>query len=375
MLCGGFPPQIDGIGDYTWHLGRELARLGHPIQVLTSRIFGDKQNTLPAITPPSPGSGVTVSRCFDPHRPATLRGLQDHLAHDLDWLVLQYNPFGFGPRGFTPWLITALREIRRRMGLAVMFHETFVPPWPWRFAIMRLWQLPQFWALTHLAHTIFVSSERWITQVHAFKRQASCIHLPVGSNLPRCPSPKAEARRRLGIAPDTTVLGAFGSAHVTKMPHLIGVAARAVKTHFPNTMVLSIGRGGPTLRLACAGVEFRDEGVRSPDEAALCIRAMDVMLAPFVDGLATRRGSAIAALQQGVPVCSTVTPWTDRLLVEPPWTGIRLCPPDEPETYAENAVGLVVDPPSGEEIRRRHDKVFGWPKIAQRLLESLGVTG
>jgi glycosyltransferase involved in cell wall biosynthesis len=377
LLCGGFPPQIDGIGDYTWHLSRELARQRCPVQVLTSeQRLQDKDvlsRSLDSTASAAAHAGITVTRCFDPDRPATLRSLEDHLAPDLDWLVVQYNPFGFGPRGYNPWLIQVLTAIRRRTRtrVAVMFHETYVPAWPWKFTVMRLWQWPQFVALTRLAHAIFVSSERWIGQIHACTPRAACIHLPVGSNLPRCPHSKEEARQRLGIDPETRVLGAFGSGHVSKLSQLVRVAAEAVGRRYPDTLLLSVGKGGRALRAECPGVNFRDEGPLPPEEAALRIRAMDVMLAPFIDGLSTRRGSAIAALQHGVPVCSTATPWTDRLLVDPPWAGIRLCAPDQPDAYAQNALDLIAHPPSGDEIRQRHDTVFGWPNITGRLLAFL----
>ncbi len=38
---------------------------------------------------------------------------------------------------------------------------------------------------------------------------------------------------------------------------------------------------------------------------AEAIAAMDIMLNPFTDGISTRRGSALAALQQGVPLVTT----------------------------------------------------------------------
>ncbi|MBV9489933.1 MAG: hypothetical protein JO069_09440, partial [Verrucomicrobia bacterium] len=218
---------------------------------------------------------------------------------------------------------------------------------------------------------IFVSSERWIGQIYACTPRAACIHLPVGSNLPCCPSSKTEARQRLGIDPEAKVLGAFGSGHVSKLSHLVKLAAQAVQRRFPDAILLSVGKGGRALRADCPGLNFRDEGPLPPEEAALRIRAMDVMLAPFADGLATRRGSAIAALQHGVPVCSTVTRWTDRLLVDPPWAGIRLCAPDQPDVYARNALELIAQPPSAEEIRQRHDAVFGWPNLAGHLLAFL----
>lgn len=144
LLCGGFPPQIDGIGDYTWNPSRELVAQGcSAVQVLTSTHSSDENEILPrsaaGLFSASADAEITVTRCFDPERPATLRSLRNHLTPGLDWLVVQYNPFGFGPRGFNPWLIAALGELRGCIRVAVMFHETYVPAWPWKFTAMRFW--------------------------------------------------------------------------------------------------------------------------------------------------------------------------------------------------------------------------------------------
>src|SRR5580704_2955425 len=124
LLCGGFAPSIDGIGDYSWCLSRSLASQGHQVTVFTS--YGPKVD---------PGQGVCIIPCFDPNRPATIRTFPEVLKGEpaFDWLIVQYNPFSFGPRGLNPWLIPALVCIKRATRLAVMFHETCVPCWPWKF--------------------------------------------------------------------------------------------------------------------------------------------------------------------------------------------------------------------------------------------------
>jgi hypothetical protein len=118
---------------------------------------------------------------------------------------LSTRPLGAKPKepGQIPSAIPKGALLHR---IAVMFHETYAPAWPWKFTIMRLWQWPQFVALTRLAHVIFVSSERWIGQIRACTPQLACIHLPVDSNLPRCPHSRKEAQQRLGIGPETNTL-------------------------------------------------------------------------------------------------------------------------------------------------------------------------
>src|SRR5258707_3379173 len=128
LLSGAFPPQFDGIGDHSWWLSEELANQGQEVTVFTS--FAPAR--------PQPAN-VDVICCFDATKPRTISDLSSAVrrAGRLDWLVVQYNPFSFGPRGFSPCLLPALRMTG--IPVALMFHETYVPLWPWRHTLMRLW--------------------------------------------------------------------------------------------------------------------------------------------------------------------------------------------------------------------------------------------
>src|ERR1700751_3323296 len=99
LLSGAFPPKFDGIGDHTWWLSQALAELHQEVTVLTSHA----QNR------PQPAN-VEVVSFFDVSRPKTvsqaLRALDP--TNRFDWLIVQYNPFSFGRRGFAPWLVPGL---------------------------------------------------------------------------------------------------------------------------------------------------------------------------------------------------------------------------------------------------------------------------
>jgi len=55
--------------------------------------------------------------------------------------------------------------------------------------------------------------------------------------------------------------------------------------------------------------------VLAGDDVGDHLMSADCILAPFVDGLSTRRGSVVAAFQHGIPVVSTSSIWTDHLLL------------------------------------------------------------
>lgn len=364
ILSGAFPPQFDGIGDHTWRLSQELAARGQEITVFTS---------LGPARPKPPG--VDVVGCFDPNKPQTIQKLPHalHEAGRFDWLVLQYNPFSFGPRGFAPWLVGALGKARTP--LALMLHESYVPVWPWRFTLMRLWQYPQFALLVKMARALFVSTERWLPQVRRCTTRR-CLALPVGSNLPALPLSKGEARAKLGFPADALLLGTFGFTHVSKRTEWVGATARRIHKRFPRTQVLTVGQTSDSLRLACGAVPVHEHGLLPGPEASLRLRAMDLFLAPLVDGMSPRRGSVIAALQHSLPVCSTFREYTDRFLLDFVSPAFSLTPGDNETLFTQAALEmaetLVEQPDLGNDLVKFHDKYFAWPVIAHRLIAELG---
>jgi glycosyltransferase involved in cell wall biosynthesis len=368
LLCGGFPPAIDGIGDYSWCLSHSFASQGHQVTVFTS--YGPKLK---------PDQGVTVIPCFDPNRPATIRTFPKILEGKpaFDWLIVQYNPFSFGPRGFNPWLVPSLVRVKRATKVAVMFHETCVPSWPWKFTAMFLWQYPQFVALSFLASRVFVSTERWIRQLRRFNPKIVCHHLPVGSNLPFCALTKEEARARLNLPNDAILLGAFGSAHGSKMLDWVSAAARAVYQRFPRASIFYIGQDGRRIREISDGTPLLDVGCLSAEEAASGIRAMDLLLAPFSDGISTRRTSAMSALQHGVPLCSTISKWSDSVFREARIPALSLCEPTSIEEYVccvlRVAEQILENADFGNNLRDLYETRFSWPVISKSLLRHLSM--
>jgi glycosyltransferase involved in cell wall biosynthesis len=363
LLSGGFPPQFDGIGDHTWWLSQELANQGHEVVVFTSFV---PERPKPA--------GVGVICCFEPEKPRTIQSLPDtlHAAGEFDWLIVQYNPFSFGPRGLAPWLLSALRKIK--IPLALMFHETYVPLWPWRFTVMRLWQYPQFVLLVQMARVVFVSTGRWLPQVARWTRK-HCSVLPVGSNLPRCELTRAEAKAKLGFPPETLLLGIFGFAHISKRIEWVGAAARRIYDRYPKTQLLSVGQPSDELLTACGPVPVHQHGFLPATEASLRLRAMDLFLAPFVDGISSRRTSVVSAFQHGVSICSTYQKHSDALLRDLVSPALSLTTCDAEGHFTESALEMARRNRQranlGEDLAGFHDQNLSWPIIAQRLIAEL----
>jgi glycosyltransferase involved in cell wall biosynthesis len=363
LLSGAFPPQFDGIGDYSWWFSQALAELGHGVTVFTS--FPEDR--------PKPLK-VDVVCCFDPLRPQTIGELPKATreAGPFDWLIVQYNPFSFGPRGFSPKLVPALREVA--IPIAVNFHETYVPLWPWPYTAMRVWQYPQFAFLVRASRRHFVSTERWVPQVRRWTKKPSFV-LPVGPNLPRSELTKTEARAKLGLPADGLILGVFGFSHGSKRTDWVGAAARRIHARHPQTRILSVGQIGEKLATVCGPVPIDCHPSLPGAEVSVRLRAMDLFLAPLTDGISTRRGSIIAAFQHGLPVCSTVRAHSDQLLRDLASPALSLVPADDEDRFLRAAEELadkcLLNPNLGSDMAKLHDDHFAWPVIAQRLIAIL----
>jgi len=372
FCSAAYPPDLDGIGDYTWWLaGATAQEMGSPVSVITRRGKHLPQDGVQVVTP------------FDPSRLDSVRNLSQAVATEKpDWIIFQYNPFSWGKRGWCPGVPRALREVKKlnpTVRIAVMFHETTVPRWPWRFMIMRRWQRPLFRAVCDLADVAFASSERYVSQIERIGYPGKVVHLPVGSNLAASGLSCGEARRVLGLPTDIPFIGVFGSAHESRLLDWIAEAFRALQSRFTKAKLLYVGPHGNAIADVLGGREnLIDLGVQRADRAGICLSAMDLLLAPFSDGISTRRGSAIAAFQNGVPVATTITKWTDSVFRNNPMHSLLLSDAATAGDFARQTVhwAQFLDVPETvasyrDEMRGFHDQTFAWRVIARGLLGSL----
>ena len=195
-----------------------------------------------------PCEGVEVNPFFANTKPQSIRGTPGLIARgrSIDWLVVEYNPFGFGRFGYCPWLVSMLRYLKRsrQCRVAVMFHETQMPSRPFKSWVMRQWQNRQLRSLARLADAIFVSTTRWEAEIKEVFSKAVCHHLPVGSNLPCFKLSMETAREKLMIPSDTLVIGMFGSSHPSRMTDWMSSAVRGAASLQDKLVVLYVGRDG-----------------------------------------------------------------------------------------------------------------------------------
>ena len=292
-------------------------------------------------------------------------------------IVLQYNPFCFARWGFAPWLpiwILALRLSRHRPRIAVMVHEPYVPMESWRWVLMGAWQHLQLAAVRIGADSVFASIDPWVRRLEAEPPMSPVRHLPVGSNFPDARSARVEERRRLGAGDETLVVTSFGGNHPGWLAEYVVDAINAIADSGRPMIFLSIGAGAPDLPGLDPSVPVQSPGYLEPAEVAEKLAASDIFLAPLLDGVSTRRGTLMAALQHALPVVGTHGHLTDPSLRESA-SAMQLTEVGSSARFAGSAVRLAEEPEAraaiGSAGRMLYESTFDWPVIAEKLLAGI----
>jgi glycosyltransferase involved in cell wall biosynthesis len=256
-----------------------------------------------------------------------------------------------------------------------MVHEPFVPAASWKLAIMTTWQRWQLWMLGRTADVVFLSIEPWTRRFRSWFPGKPVLHLPVGSNIPLVPTPRAEARAALGIGDTTLVLGLFGTAHGSRLLGLVRSAVETACGVHPDAVVLYMGPHVQPICAAMQGLPVLAEGPLPAEEVSRRFAAVDICLAPFVDGVSTRRGSLMAGLQHGVATVGTCGPLTDDILQEADGHAFLLSDVGRPDDFRAHVIRLLGDGDLRERLGRGAQRLycqeFAWNRIATRMVAAM----
>ena len=140
-------------------------------------------------------------------------------------------------------------------------------------------------------------------------------------------------------------------------------------------MLLYVGPDGSKLCGELNGLPVRDDGYLPANEASIRFAAMDIYLAPYIDGISTRRTSLMSGLQHGVPTVGTRGMLTDEMLAAQDGRAFLLADVNEPAAFDSHVVRLLNDDglraSLGAEGTAFYEREFSWPRIVERLLTDL----
>ena len=137
------------------------------------------------------------------------------------------------------------------------------------------------------------------------------------------PAAAALVRERLSIRPETLVVGHFGTFGGAVVEALAAMFPAAIRVEGRAGLLLGRGADAFRARLAAAHPELgaRLHAAADLDAEAVAehVRASDLMLQPYPDGVSSRRGSVMAGLAVGMPAVTS-----EGALTEPIWRMERL---------------------------------------------------
>lgn len=368
LVTGEYPPASGGVGDYTHAVACELASRGHQVHVWCPSIH-------------SSGSDGIIH----------LHGLPDRFGNrsrqvlEQEWraapgtVLLQYVPNALGAHGMNVSFCWWLHTMGRRMDVRVMFHEPYFyfswsPAGNARAAAQRLMAM----LLVRASRVVYLSTKTWERYLRPLAPASTrTIVLTVPSTIPRACSGETVAQWRARFSPSggIEVVGHFGTygEHVGRelervVPLLLDSRPAA---HF-----VCIGRGGEPFaarlrdRHARVSSRIHATGALPPSDLAAVLRACDVVVQPYPDGITTRRTSVMASLANAVPTVSTTGALTERI-----WTdshAVALAPAADPRMVAAAVVDLLQDATArralGEAGRRMYDAHFAIDKTVDALV-------
>jgi glycosyltransferase involved in cell wall biosynthesis len=316
ILTGEYPPTRGGVSDYTRLVAESLAAAGDEVHVWAPGGFG---------SPPA-STGVTVHWLSDNYGLGSLRRVDSDLRRmgSPVRMLVQYVPHAFGWKAMNlPFCLWLCKRWRRHF--EVMFHEVcfpVVPGQPWKHKLLGHMTRRMAAMVHRTAERSWVSIPAWAELLRRLVPGDNPIEwLPVPSTLPTQAEPAqiAKIRERIAAEPRTRVVGHFGTFAAPIAELLADTLPRLLHADC-RCRALLVGLHSQAFRDRIlrqhGGLDERifATGPLPPEDAANWLTASDILLQPYVDGVSSRRTSAMAGLALGLPIVTT-----EGFLSEPVW--------------------------------------------------------
>jgi glycosyltransferase involved in cell wall biosynthesis len=362
IVTSGYPPQEGGVSDYTSVLTHELSTAGDKVHVWCPKDNVGRQEVV----------GVTVHATFGSFGPASLLRVGKQLSNFGDLgshrLLLQWVPHAYGYRAMNLFICLWLwgRAKIHRDRVEIMVHEPYLA-----FGQKRLKQKTQALVqrlmtiiLVNAASHIWVSIPAWETcwRKYTLGRRVPFTWLPVPSNVPISSNENfTESVRRHYVSHDGVLVGHFGTYYPQITEVLESVIPQLLINNSKATMLL-LGRGSEEFRnhLCLNNPQLTKQihatGELKPQDISGHLKACDVMLQPYHEGITTRRSSIMASLAHGLPIVTTVGHLTESLWDES--GAVVLCRVGDDLSLVEATQQLLNDATERERLGSAAESVY-----------------
>lgn len=363
LLTGEYAPDPGGIARFTTTLAGVLSTAGQDVHVW-------------APTGSDTRTGIVLHRLQGGFDPAGRRELERAIGPE-DIVLLQYAPNALGARGANLAFCVWLARLGRRRDVHVVFHEPFLYFARQSMArnALALIQRGMAAVLLTTSRTVYLSSESWrrLLRPYAFGRAIDWHTLPISiGDVPRPGAREVTAMRaRLGEEPGRPIVGHFGT-YAREVAPFLAAAIGALLQEIGHVQVVCIGRGSRNFVASRFPDDPRVQGTGEIPEAEIAphLSACDLLIAPFGEGVTTRRTSLIAALALGRPVVTT-----DGRHTEAQWRqdgAVVLVPAGQAVAVAQACKRLLADRAERERLGVRAASIAAQRFSPTALLAALG---
>ncbi|HEX3315373.1 MAG TPA: glycosyltransferase family 4 protein [Gemmataceae bacterium] len=377
VVTGEYPPDKGGVADYAAQVARGLVAAGDLVTVYAP----PNKSRVEAV------DAVTVRSLPDHFGPRGLRTLGRELtANRPDRILVQYAPHSFGLRGMNvPLAVWIATRAGRIAPVWTMFHEVAYP-FRWRPKLMLLHSAHRLMArlTAGAADRVFVSIPAWERILRKYcPRVRPAEWLPIPCTVDDVADATSIAAARARHLVGTRLVGHFGTFGVG-IADLLEATCAIVLEVDPNVSVLLLGRGSTEFRERFAAnhpmlaSRVSAAGELTANSVAAHLRACDLLLQPYSDGLSTRRTTVMAGLANECVVVSNLG-----VLSEPIWATadcVRLARLPEPVALAAAVRAELDRPPSertemGSRARLLYQERFSLGATLAALRKSSPVAG
>ena len=369
IISPAFPPNRDGVGDYTFVLADGLADKNEVI-IVTSKLKGVKsesKNKFHVIREIDKWGGLDLF-----HILSICKNFSPEL------VIIQYVSFMYGRGGINLTFPLLSVLLRIRYSVFTMLHELFTPfGFSIKTFLMSLIQRLMLFFLIIGSDRIGVSIKVWerVLKRFFFWRKGDFRWIPIPSNIKI--STKTNIPEKLSRFNKKPLLAFFGSLHITKIMEFLTASLEVLVKKGYDSGLLIIGQGENEIsdyleelpyylkeRIFCTGY-CSSEGVSQ------YLSITDIFLLPLIDGVSSRRTSLMAALKHGLPVVTTKGFLTDDIFLQENFT--LLSPSTDKALFAANVVRVAEDEKlrdaTGKKGREAYEKYFSEKLMIERYLD------
>lgn len=328
ILTNNFPPLLDGVGDYSFHLANEFRRNGHEVAVICRQDVAIQEAARRG------QFGVPVSAIIPTWNWRAIRPLQRFLRRERpDWLLVQYVPNAFQRWAMPAWLPLLLWLAKREgVQVSITFHELYVrlTYWPLKYWIVAIMQRGVCILLTHVANVLITSIDLYADLLRSHTRKPVYL-IPIGSNiLPMLVTDDELLAIRERIAPNgEAVICTFG---LRSQDLLLEVFEQVLRQR-PHTRLLICSQLNVSVSQRECYERLKDKivvtGFMDAPDVYRHLRATDVFFMPdYVSergegGTSNKSTSLAAGLAAGLPIVGTRGDMNNALLLQTPGVSLE----------------------------------------------------